>query len=589
MKLIGLIRYLVGRFPWLCAALAVSLAVSSTLEGLTLLTLVPVMDYVLDPHLQTASRFTRAVVAALRWTGAPVVLSSLLGLSVAFAILTGVTTVASGYVTLRVKYAVLRDLLMTSFERFYASRWEFFSSSSQGTLLNTFTREITNIGDSFYQLALLFASLCRIGAYLTVPLVLSWRVTLASVGIGAVFSLPFLLLSRVSYRLGRRNTLSGNALFSVLHENLTLAKVILGFGNHGKALDRLGRAFDDHRRATVKFWTLNLSIGPAFRPVGLFALGAALFFARRAGVGLPETGIILLSLFQLIPLVGSVMAQRSAVSSFFPSFEQVRELQQKAERLEQKSGSRVFTGLERELKLEGVSFAYPGCKETLTGINLTIPKGRMLAIVGESGVGKSTLVDLIMGLHEPTAGRILVDGIPLSEFDVRSYRARIGYVPQDSTLFNMSIRDNLLWANDQATESDLRQATEEANAVDFIEALAAGLETVVGDRGVRLSGGQIQRLALARATLRSPALLILDEATSSLDSRSERLIQDAIEAIVRDRTVVVIAHRLSTVRNADFIIVLKGGRIVEQGSYETLLAHDGGSFQDMARMQNLGV
>ena len=224
----------------------------------------------------------------------------------------------------------------------------------------------------------------------------------------------------------------------------------------------------------------------------------------------------------------------------------------------------------------------------LTDIDLSIPRGTMVALVGDSGAGKSTLIDLIMGFHEPTQGRILIDGTPLQALDILSYRHRIGYVPQDAVLFNTTIRENLRWAKPDATHDEIRQACRQAHAEEFIERFPEGYDTVVGDRGVRLSGGQCQRMALARALLRQPELLILDEATSSLDSQSERLIQQAIEAAAKNTTVIVIAHRLATIVNADAIYVLHGGRIVEEGTYRTLRQQHG-PFHRMTQLQLLEV
>lgn len=195
----------------------------------------------------------------------------------------------------------------------------------------------------------------------------------------------------------------------------------------------------------------------------------------------------------------------------------------------------------------------------------------MTAFVGKSGIGKSTLIDLLMGFHEISRGTITIDGVPLQDFDILSYRSRTGYVPQDSVLFNTSIRENLLWADEKASQRGIEEACCLANADEFIRQFPEGFDTVVGDRGVRLSGGQIQRIALARALLRKPEILFLDEATSSLDTHSVRLIQLAIENIAKAITVIVVAHRLSTIRNADCIYVLQNGKAVEQRPYEELI------------------
>jgi ABC-type multidrug transport system fused ATPase/permease subunit len=252
----------------------------------------------------------------------------------------------------------------------------------------------------------------------------------------------------------------------------------------------------------------------------------------------------------------------------------------------QKTGDFIFNRIDDNIEYKGVSFSYPGHNPVLNDINMTIKKGEMTAIVGESGSGKSTLIDLLIGFYEPDKGVILADKKPLQEFDIYSFRHHIGYVPQDTILFNDTVKNNLLWSNEKATEKEIVEACKLANADEFIANLSDKYDTVVGERGVRLSGGERQRIALARALLRKPELLILDEATSALDSRSELLIKGAIDNIVHKTTLVVIAHRLSTIVNADLIYVLQKGCILEQGEYQELMSK-GGMFKDMVRCQGL--
>jgi ABC-type multidrug transport system fused ATPase/permease subunit len=260
--------------------------------------------------------------------------------------------------------------------------------------------------------------------------------------------------------------------------------------------------------------------------------------------------------------------------------------------MRQKSGEREFQGFSKELALERASFSYDdengGERPVLDNISLRVPRGQLIAIVGASGAGKSTVADMILGFHEPSSGRVTIDGAPLTDFDITSYRRRLGYVPQESVLFNTSIRENLLWARETATSDQVEQACRQANAHDFIQELPNDYDTVVGDRGVRLSGGQCQRIALARAILMQPELLILDEATSALDTESERLIQAAIERIAETTTVIAIAHRLSTIARADYVYVIDRGRIVEKGAYKDLLRIDG-FFRRMVATQTLEV
>jgi ATP-binding cassette subfamily B protein/subfamily B ATP-binding cassette protein MsbA len=236
----------------------------------------------------------------------------------------------------------------------------------------------------------------------------------------------------------------------------------------------------------------------------------------------------------------------------------------------------VFPGLRQAIELRGVTLRYhPEEAPAVAEVSCTVPQGKFTALVGISGAGKSTVADLLLRLFEPTAGAVLVDGVTLKSFSPTSWRARVGVVSQETFLFHASVRENIAFGKPDATLEEVVAAAKQAYADEFIRRLADGYETVIGDRGYRLSGGQRQRIALARALIRQPELLVLDEATSALDTESERFIQQAMEGQRGKRTLLVIAHRLSTITGADQILVLDAGRVVEQGTHETLLAHEG--------------
>jgi ATP-binding cassette subfamily B protein/subfamily B ATP-binding cassette protein MsbA len=247
-------------------------------------------------------------------------------------------------------------------------------------------------------------------------------------------------------------------------------------------------------------------------------------------------------------------------------------------------GKLKYSHLKTELCFSDVSFTYPNTEvNVLHKINFSIEKGSTVALVGPSGSGKSTIVDLILGLYSPTTGRISADGIDLSEFELKTWREGIGVVDQDVFLMNSSVEQNILFARPQACKEAVIASAQAAHAHDFIQGFSDGYETIIGDRGYRLSGGQQQRVALARALLRNPNILILDEATSALDTDSEKLIQQTIEEMQHERTILIIAHRLSTVINADRIVVLDDGKIIEQGSPKDLLQQA----SNFARLWNL--
>jgi ATP-binding cassette subfamily B protein len=241
------------------------------------------------------------------------------------------------------------------------------------------------------------------------------------------------------------------------------------------------------------------------------------------------------------------------------------------------------------VSLEGVSFKYPGTETlVLRGVDLEVEPGETIALVGRSGAGKTTLCNLIARFYDPTSGLIRLDGTDLRNIRVDSYRRLLGIVEQDVFLFDGTVAENIAYADRRASPVDVARAARVANAEEFIEALPDGYDTLIGERGVKLSGGQRQRLAIARAVLADPKIFILDEATSNLDSHSERLIQRGLESLMRGRTSFVIAHRLSTIQRADRILVLESGSVVENGSHEELMSRDG-RYREMVELQRLGV
>lgn len=588
MKLLVFIREILKKFPILLISNIFLFVSVSALGACSLLSVGPLVDFLVDPQLQNASPLTKKAVALLGGWGIPVTLTSWAVILVVFIALASVFQVFARRSILKTKYAVLRDLMLGTFEDFFNARWYFFSSGKQGVLLNTFTREITVIGDAFGAMAMFFANILQLGFALVIPFYISWQVTLISLGIALFFAVPFTLFSKYSYRLGKLNTATANAMTSVVHENLGAAKLLLGFGNQHKGNDNFARAFDAHRNVTVRSQIINIAMPILYRPFAVLMAVMALFAARQFGVALSEITVLLFALFQVAVSVSNIMSQKNALENFFPSYEQIKNLRERARQMRQPQGPKKFEGFKDKIVVQGVSFAYPGHSLVLKEISLCIPKGKMIALVGKSGAGKSTLVDILMGFHEPTSGSLIFDGIPFKEYDINSYRSRLGYVPQDSTLFNMSIRDNLLWANPNASPEELEEACRLAYADEFISRLPERYDTLVGDRGVRLSGGQVQRMALARAFIRQPELLILDEATSSLDTHSERFIQKAIENISAKTTVVVVAHRLSTIKKADRIYVLEQGQIAEEGTYADLVGGSG-RFNSMVKLQELEV
>jgi ATP-binding cassette subfamily B protein len=423
--------------------------------------------------------------------------------------------------------------------------------------------------------------------FLAVPIYISWKITSIAVVLGCFFVLPFMFINRVSYRLGKGGTVSSNKIMELINESLGAAKVILGYGNHTKYIRRFNEVFSERCNFEIKSHVLKNALPKIYEPFGWMAIIITMYISSEySKLTVAETGIIGYAFLRLLPMIGGFTSIKHTIANLYPSYEQVAYMNKLACDNIQKTGSFVFNRIDDGFEYKGVSFSYPGHNPVLNDINMTIKKGAMTAIVGESGSGKSTLIDLLIGFYEPDKGVILADKKPLQEFDIYSFRRRIGYVPQDTILLNDTVKNNLLWSSEKATEMEIIEACKLANAHELIMGLSDGYDTVIGERGVRLSGGERQRIALARALLRKPELLILDEATSALDSRSELLIKSAIENITCKTTLVVIAHRLSTIINADIIYVLQKGRIIEQGNYDSLIILNG-AFRQTAGIQRV--
>ena len=286
--------------------------------------------------------------------------------------------------------------------------------------------------------------------------------------------------------------------------------------------------------------------------------------------------------------IGGIGNLYTALTSAMGATERVQEiLNRKTEVSAEKTELLPEDRFKGAITYQGVEFAYPSRKDVavLKGIDLHIEAGQKVALVGGSGAGKSTIIQLLLQFYKTDAGQILIDGQHIYDYDLSKYRLNMATVPQEVILFGGTIRENILYGKPDATEEEIIQAAKQANTWEFIKSFPEGLETIVGDRGIKLSGGQRQRVAIARAILRDPAVLLLDEATSSLDAESEKLVQEALDNLMEGRTAIIIAHRLATIRNVDCIYVIDDGVIVEQGTHEELSMMEEGLYNALAKLQ----
>jgi len=587
MKIIKLIWIFYKKYPLLLILNILMLTYVCFIQVASTLLIAPVIDVFINPEFKDVSSITQRLFKLFNLLDISVTKINILILFLLFNTLLSASIIVTNWLILKTQYAMVRSLAEETFNAFYNSRWHFFNTQRYGSILNTLTREIDSVRSAFVSVGTMLSELMRAMVFVAVPLYISWKITSIAVVLGCLFILPFMLFTRVSYRLGRGRTVSSNKVVELIHESLGAAKVILGYGNHTKYIRKFDEVFSERCNYEIKSQVIKNALPKIFEPFGWVAIIITMYISSEySKLTIAEMGVIGYAFLRLLPMIGGVTSIKHNIVNFYPSYEQVDNMNRLACDNIQKTGNFIFNRIDDGIEYKGVSFSYPGHNPVLNDINMTIKKGEMTAIVGESGSGKSTLIDLLIGFYEPDKGVIYVDKKPLQELDIYSFRRHIGYVPQDTILFNDTVKNNLLWSDEKATEKEIIEVCKLANADEFIVNLSDGYDTVVGERGVRLSGGERQCIALARALLRKPELLILDEATSALDSHSELLIKSAIEHISNQTTIVVIAHRLSTIAKADWIYVLKDGYLIEQGTFTELL-NKNGKFGYMAQLQGI--
>lgn len=495
---------------------------------------------------------------------------------------------AQNILVMRSTHRYIRETRIRYMRSLFLSPLEAIVERSHGEAANQFSTEAYRAGFALQAEVQTAAFLILILIYFAFAGALSWQMLAGSAAFAALAAALVWPLQRRSARLGEEMRDANQILSVHALDFLRGARLIKSGASEVRALGRLERHIADVFRVWVG--AENLRILSYFVLQALPAvLVAGLIAASATVLDLPAPMVLafILLLARIAPRVTQLQQLRQSYAVFSPAFHVVEDMIA-ATRVREETfladSARPHVRFEREIALQGVRYRFATGRDVLDGVNLTIPKNAMVALVGSSGSGKSTLADVIAGLRKPTEGLVRVDGRDLWTLDLAGWRRRTGYVTQDISVFNGTVRDNLTFAHPDASAEDIAGALAAANLTEVVAALPEKLETPVGEGGVRLSGGQRQRLALARALIGKPDLLILDEATSALDNESERLIQDALERIAHHMTIVVIAHRLSTVRKADAICVLEEGRIVERGTHDQLVAA-GGRFADLHRLQ----
>ncbi len=508
--------------------------------------------------------------------------------------LKNVSAYFQAYFMAYVEQGLVKDIRNELYRHLHMLPLEYFSSERTGNLISRVTNDVTiiNTGISATFLNLIREPLLII-VFLGIAVSLSWQLTLIS-----FLVLPFALyfISRLGIRIHKESGILQEKMAditSVLQETITGAKVVKAFGMEEFENKKFQKETLKYFKTLLKITRIKNLASPITEFLSVIAGVAIIWYG---GMQVLELGTMrasefltfLIAIFQIMPPVKELTGVNNRIQESTAAAKRVFEILDLEPSIKEAENAIELEEFKNEIVFEDVWFAYNSNGVNgdfvLKNINLIVKKGEILAIVGPSGAGKSTLVDLIPRFYDPVKGRILIDGIDLRMLKIKSLREKIGIVAQETILFNDTVRNNIAYGLQDCPMERIIEAAIMANAHDFIMQLPNGYDTVIGERGIKLSGGERQRISIARALLKNPPILILDEATSNLDAESEILIQEAIERLMKNRTVFVIAHRLSTIRNADRIIVIDNGKIVQEGKHEELVKQEG-LYQKLYKMQ----
>ncbi len=496
----------------------------------------------------------------------------------------------ANYMIVFIRNGVVRDIRSIVYRKVLKLQLGFFSDERKGDIMARMTGDVTEVENSIMNsLDMMIKNPILILISIIVMVYMSWSLTLFILFMFPIAGTIIGYIGKSLKKESRKGQKKMGEILSVIEEDLSGLRIIKAFNAEDKAIERFENENTSYFRIMNQLMWRRFLAHPVSEFLGTVVIiivlwyGGQLILKQQSSLDAAAFIGYLVFFYNIINPAKAFSTALYSIEKGLASMERIDKILQTKETITDKPNAIAIDDFHSTIVYENVSFAY-NTAPVLKNINLKIEKGQTIALVGQSGSGKTTLADLLPRFYDVSKGRIMVDGKDLRDLQLKSLRNIIGYVNQEPILFNDSFHNNIAFGMDNVPEEEVIRAAKIANAHEFIMATEQGYQTSIGDRGDKLSGGQKQRLSIARAVLKNPPILILDEATSSLDTESERLVQDALVKLTKNRTSLVIAHRLSTIKNADFIIVLHKGKIIERGTHKELL-EAGGRYRKLHDMQ----
>ncbi|NQU64104.1 MAG: ABC transporter ATP-binding protein [SAR324 cluster bacterium] len=468
-----------------------------------------------------------------------------------------------------------RNLQKRIYSKMMHADYQFFLDHQQGDLIYKVQNTPVSVAAMLKAIPDIFIQSCKIIFLLILLFTISVKATLSMLIIGILFGVLVKMISSRTYGFGKRIMQAKTGEVTVINESISGIFQILIYLNQEMWINRFKERINDFYHYKLRAVILSNTPHIVLEPLVIFAIGISgiilkLSYGNEFLEILPAMSVYAYAIIRITPSLASLGALKITLTSMLPDVETCYATMN-ANIRSINDGNQTMKPFNSEIAFENVSFAYPNRNRVFDKISIEIKKGQVTAIVGPSGAGKSTLMDLMVRLYDPIEGTVKVDGVDLKKAKISSWRRQIGYVSQDPFIFHDTILENMVFGQDRYQQSDIIEAAKIANAHAFISEFPDGYETIVGDKGMKLSGGQKQRIAIARAIIRKPRLIVFDEATSALDNISENMVQEAINKISKDYTVIIVAHRLSTIQNVDKIIVIDNHKVAEEGNHAELL------------------